>query len=482
MSSSHKISYSLIIVAIVIIMLSWFLFAPSFNAKTSNAEEATTEFDIVIDPNVVPNCSINNPLCRDQIEALSNLEDFIKTKNTLIKYPIFSTSLFEDEKKEIETIKKQADRQYFENYFFDSSQQYDEAKTKLLDLLNQIKATKSKLETDLDLLFFDKRYEQMPALIELLEDYSVNDFKIKDYELKMNSGPRFDDNYSEALDSFRLEKYRESLGFVNKALVLFPENNDAKNLKKKIKENILEIDTKNAISSIKNMLFNSDLDLEDLELVSEKVDELEKLNRSYDVEEFKKDIKERKISLIYTGHINDAAEAFKNERFEKTIASLNQARDLKGLDNDSKFKLKISNDILVLISDLKEILGGNYDLKKQSSLDLLKNKISESKKIYSYSSNLLKITENAERIYSQQNKFIKIRLFSDESFFVDIGTLKLGNFSEKVIELRPGKYDFLIKRRGMPTSRLSLDVASSSSTQSLIIKCSESKCSINRNI
>ena len=205
-------------------------------------------------------------------------------------------------------------------------------------------------------------------------------------------------------------------------------------------------------------------------------------DRSYDVEEFKKDIKERKISLIYTGHINDAAEAFKNERFEKTIASLNQARDLKGLDNDSKFKLKISNDILVLISDLKEILGGNYDLKKQSSLDLLKNKISESKKIYSYSSNLLKITENAERIYSQQNKFIKIRLFSDESFFVDIGTLKLGNFSEKVIELRPGKYDFLIKRRGMPTSRLSLDVASSSSTQSLIIKCSESKCSINRNI
>ena len=216
-------------------------------------------------------------------------------------------------------------------------------------MLNQIKATKSKLETDLDLLFFDKRYEQMPALIELLEDYSVNDFKIKDYELKMNSGPRFDDNYSEALDSFWLEKYRESLGFVNKALVLFPENNDAKNLKKKIKENILEIDTKNAISSIKNMLFNSDLDLKDLELVSEKVDELEKLNRSYDVEEFKKDIKERKISLIYTGHINDAAKAFKNERFEKTIASLNQARNLKGLDNDSKFKLKISNDILVLI-------------------------------------------------------------------------------------------------------------------------------------
>ena len=82
MSSSHKISYSLIIVAIVIIMLSWFLFAPSFNARTSNAEEATTEFDIVIDPNVVPNCSINNPLCRDQIEALSNLEDFIKTKTS----------------------------------------------------------------------------------------------------------------------------------------------------------------------------------------------------------------------------------------------------------------------------------------------------------------------------------------------------------------------------------------------------------------
>ena len=462
-------------------MLSWFLFAPSFNSKPSNVDEAINEFDIVIDPNVVPNCSINNPLCRDQIEALSNLEGYIKTKNTLIKYPIFSASLFDDEKKEIETIKKQADRQYFENYFFDSSQQYGEAKTKLLDLLNQIKATKSKLETDLDLLFFDKRYEQMPPLIELLADYSEDDQKIKDYEIKMSSGPRFDNNFSEALDSFRLEKYQESLRFINDALLLFPRNKDAKNLKKKIEENLLKINTQNAITIIKNTLFNSDLTLEDLEEVSTKVDDLKRLNSSYDVEEFYKDITERKNNLIFKGHIDEATKSFQNERFEKTIASLNQAKNIKGLDNDSEFKLKISNDILILLSDFKQILSGNYDLKKQSNLDLLKNKISESKKINSYSSNLLTITQQAERVYSEQNKFIKIKLFSDESFFVDIGTSKLGSFSEKTIELRPGEYEFLIKRRGMPTSRISLDIKGNPSSQSFIISCNTSKCSINRN-
>ena len=77
--------------------------------------------------------------------------------------------------------------------------------------------------------------------------------------------------------------------------------------------------------------------------------------------------------------------------------------------------------------------------------------------------------------------FIKIKLFSDESFYVDIGTSKLGSFSEKIIELRPGEYDFLIKRRGMTTSRVSLDIKANPSTQSLIISCNGSKCSINRN-
>lgn len=462
-------------------MLSWFLFATSFNSKPSNVDEAFTEFDIVIDPNVAPNCSINNPLCRDQIDALSNLEGYIKTKNTLIEYPIFSANLFEDEKKEIETIKKQADRQYFDNFFYDSSQQYDQARTKLLDLLDQIKTTKSKIETDLDLLFFDKRYKQMSPLIELLADYSVDDQKTKDYEIKMSSGPRFDNNFSEALDSFRLEKYQESLRFINDALLLFPQNRDATNLKKKIEENLLKINTQNAITSIKNMLFNSNLTLKDLERVSAKVDDLKKLNTSYDVEEFYKDIKERKNNLIFNRYIDEATKAFQNERFEQTITSLNQAKNIKGLDNDSMFKLTISNDILVLLSDFNEILSGDYDLKKQSNLNLLKNKISESKKIYSYSSNLLKITKQAERVYSEQNKFIKIKLFSDESFYVDIGTSKLGSFSEKIIELRPGEYDFLIKRRGMTTSRVSLDIKANPSTQSLIISCNESKCSINRN-
>ena len=165
------------------------------------------------------------------------------------------------------------------------------------------------------------------------------------------------------------------------------------------------------------MLFDSNLTLKDLERVSAKVDDLKKLNTSYDVEEFYEDIKERKNNLFFNRYIDEATKAFQNEKFEQTITSLNQAKNIKGLDNDSMFKLKISNDILILLSDLNQILSGDYDLKKQSNLNLLKNKISESKKINSYSSNLLNITKKAEKVYSEQNKFIKIKLFSDESFF-----------------------------------------------------------------
>ena len=98
MSSSPKISYLPIIITIVVVMVGWF-FAPKFNSPASNETDGEINFDIVIDTDLIPDCSKDNPLCRDQIDALAKLEDYIKTQNTLIKYPIFNGNLYEDQKK-----------------------------------------------------------------------------------------------------------------------------------------------------------------------------------------------------------------------------------------------------------------------------------------------------------------------------------------------------------------------------------------------
>ena len=72
------------------------------------------------------------------------------------------------------------------------------------------------------------------------------------------------------------------------------------------------------------------------------------------------------------------------------------------------------------------------------------------------------------------------KILSNELFFVDIGTLKLGSFEEKNIELRPGEYEILVKRRGKATSRTEIEIPSNSSTITFQIICSESKCSVNK--
>ena len=192
MSSSPKISYLPIIITIVVVMVGWFFFAPKFNSPASNETDGEINFDIVIDTDLIPDCSKDNPLCRDQIDALAKLEDYIKTQNTLIKYPIFNGNLYEDQKKEIENLKKQSDKEYFENYFFDAAQGYIEARTKLNKILGNIEKVEAETISSLDELFNEKKYDQMNALIVQLENYSFNVKQIESYIYKKEKGPKYD--------------------------------------------------------------------------------------------------------------------------------------------------------------------------------------------------------------------------------------------------------------------------------------------------
>lgn len=480
MSSSPKISYLPIIITIVVVMVGWFFFAPKFNSPPSNETDGEINFDIVIDTDLIPDCSKDNPLCRDQIDALAKLEDYIKTQNTLIKYPIFNGNLYEDQKKEIENLKKQSDKEYFENYFFDAAQGYIEARTKLNKILGNIEKVEAETISSLDELFNEKKYDQMNALIVQLENYSFNVKQIESYIYKKEKGPKYDTSISSSLTAFRLEKYKEAINFVNTALELFPENQEAKKLKIQIEAQLLDLNTNNAVADIKSLLFKTDLTISDLNTINQKVDDLKILNRAYDVEDFYKEINLRKKNINFNKFQNEAVTAFNNKNFTQAISSFNSAQKIKSLNSDSVFKLNISKNVLELLSSFNEILYGKYDLKKQSNLDLLEKKIQESKKIYQYSPKLEEITNEAEKIFFERNKFIKIKILSNELFFVDIGTLKLGSFEEKNIELRPGEYEILVKRRGKATSRTEIEIPSNSSTITFQIICSESKCSVNK--
>ena len=53
-------------------------------------------------------------------------------------------------------------------------------------------------------------------------------------------------------------------------------------------------------------------------------------------------------------------------------------------------------------------------------------------------------------------------------------------FEEKQLELRPGDYDILIKRKGKANSRIKLNISDKSQNRVFKIVCSESVCKINR--
>tara|TARA_B100001059_G_scaffold201899_1_gene209526 strand:+ start:3662 stop:5053 length:1392 start_codon:yes stop_codon:yes gene_type:complete len=460
-------------------MVAWFIFIPIINSPQDKLTEDELDFNIVIDSNLIPDCSVDNPLCRDQIDALSKLEEYIKTQNILIKYPVFNGNFFEQQKKIIQKLKKEADMQFFENYFYDAAQKYVEANSKLLEILNSIESDKSDIELELNSLFSEKKYKQMYQVIDQLKEYSFDESQIEDFVYKSQNGAEYDRDFFEAFRAFNLEKYEVSLKHISNALTIFPKNKKAINLKEEIEKSILDQKTSNAVAEIKSLLFKSNLTIDELNKIFEKVKRLKLLNQSFNVEAFYKEINDRKDNVFFKKYNDEAVNAFEAERFEKAISSFNLASKIRTLEPESKEKLDISKDILDLLKDFNDILYGNYDLKKQSNLDLLKNKILESGEINIYSLNLAEITKEAERVLLERNKFIKIKFFSNKSLFIDIGILELGNFKEKEVELKPGYYDILIKRRGMSNSRLRFEVSSFSLTQIFRIACLESICTIN---
>ena len=128
------------------------------------------------------------------------------------------------------------------------------------------------------------------------------------------------------------------------------------------------------MADIKSLLFKTDLTISDLNTINEKVDDLKILNRTYDVEDFYKEINLRKKNINFNKFQNEAVTAFNNKNFSQAISSFNSAQKIKSLNSDSVFKLNISKNVLELLSSFNEILYGKYDLKKQSNLDLLEKK------------------------------------------------------------------------------------------------------------
>ncbi len=463
----------LIILAVVI----WF--AVASRVTNDNLEEnLARNSDFVIDPTFKPNCDLEeNPLCRDQILALESLEKVLLLQNELLTYPIFSGDQFINEKEEIVKLKTDADNQYFDNFFSNANEKYTSALDVLTTIENKIVFDRKQLISNLNEIFQLKKYDQMNQPIEDLKSVTNYSSIIDEYLYKMNNGQKFDDYLVDAEILFKNNKFIEAINLINKALKIFPDDSLAQNKKNTYEKQYLVFRTNELVAEIKTILFKANKNKGMLSLGKEKIKNLKKLNPNYNVTNLEKDLREIELTIENEDFLYLANYYFKNEDFIKAEQNYLSAQKIKTLDESNSSKLSLIKNINMYLPLLRKYINGDYDLKKDSNLKNLKSLIDTTLSMESYSSEIKKLRIDALKIYEAINVLLNIKILSQDDYFIELETTKLGSFNEKTIKVRPGTYNLLIKRAGKSTVRKKVSFSIDSNDNTYKINCSANNCS-----
>ena len=479
---SSKLNKPNFYIPLLIILAVGMWFAVASRVTNENLEESLAKnSDFVIDPTFKPNCDLNeNPLCRDQILALENLEKVLILQNKLITYPIFSSDQFLNEKEEIVKLKTDADNQYFDNFLSNANDKYKEALTKLSTIENKILFQRKQLITSLDEIFELKNYNQMDNLIDELSLYLSDSTIIDDYSYKMKNGQKFDDYLSDSDVLYKNNKFNDAIKLITKALKLFPDDSIAQNKKVVYQDAFIVFRTNELVAEIKTILFKTNKNTGMVNLAKEKIKGLKKFNPNFNTADLERDLNEIELNIQNDDFLYLANYYFKNEDFLKAEQNYLAASNLRLLDKSNFTNLDLAISINLNLPLLKKFINGEYDLKKDSNLQSFRMLIDTTQPLESYSSEIKRLRTDALIIYEKSNVLLNVTILSKEEYFIELETTKLGSFEEKVIKVRPGIYNLLIKRQGKSTVRKKANFSQDSNNSTYKISCSTNNCSFNK--
>lgn len=447
----------------VLITFIWFFFLS--NLTTSKAEDdlilSETQDLMLID------CSGANrksPLCVEREEALDAIKDLNKTKDNLLG---LNVEIWSQEEYSLILIKEQEGKALFDQGFYGKAKfSYQAAikDTKELikkgrnlfsnyskegfNLLDQEKDEEAKIlfEKALIIIPSDKnalnglqRASVLKEVIKFQKEYEIF-IKVDDYDnafqsvrnaIKLDSTNQKTKNLKVKLDKLIQER---NLGLAIDEGYFYLENNDYKNARDSF-ERAIKIDN------------FSQPALTGIDLVTE-VEKREKIN-------------------------SDRLMAERYFREEKFLKAVNYYSSILQIDSSMGFAatgLSRSNEYINLEERMDKYLN-RPDRVSSKAVFLEASNLSVRIKSFKFGKRLTKKRKDLNSLLAQYSSLVTLRLSSDNKTQILIQNGQdLGIFLNKEINLYPGKYTFIGKRKNYVTVRRIIEI---SETTSLYLSCQE---------
>ncbi len=443
----------------------------------SNEETEILTYDIspTVDPNTSLDCTgvwANSPLCKERNEALVELK---KLDPLYQSFKNVETNDAKDILSEVESLKKEGDKFYFDEFYFKSRDSYKSASELIKDFNDRNRLKVLEIIDRSQLAFDLVKLDEAKTLVE--EGLSIDPSNNK----LVNINKRIDNYYvvtdliSSAQDYSSSNKYSLAIQTIDEAIQIDPQRSDAKQTKIKIVEEskvyYFNQNLKNAYNALASDEFNKSLSLyNDAKSILPTNPELSILKREIDTKKKNYDI------TLYT---NSGDRSYDAENWESALDAYNKAMKLDPANSDLVRKVNRTSSLKQTYDDLNKYLRNvdrlsspnirnNFEKAIRVANDL---NLKDEKK-------LITLISQAKETFNKYSEMVVLNLISNGETYIDIQkTRQYQPFNEENIKLYPGKYILIAKKRGMQSTRKEIILEPGKEFLSITAICTN-KCSI----
>ena len=451
------------------------VFSLLYSCSNEEAEIITYDISPTVDPNTSLDCTgvwANSPLCKERNEALVELK---KLDPLFQSFKNVEIAEAKDILNEVESLKKEGDKFYFEEFYFKSRDSYKRA-SELIIGFNDRNRLKVLEIIDRSQLAFDLvKLDEAKSLVE--EGLSIDPINKK----LTNLSKRIDNYYvvTDLIDSAKdyssSKKYSLAIQTIDEALKIDPERKDTKQTKTEIIEEskvyYFDQNLKNAYNALASNDYSKSLSLyNDAKSILPTNPELPILKREIDTKK-----KNYDISLF----TSSGDRSYASENWESALDAYNKALKLDPTNSDLVRKVNRTSSVKQTFDDLNKYLRNIDRLSSPNIRNNFEKVIDVANKLnLKDEKKLINLISEANETFKKYGKMVVLNLISNGETFLDIQkTRQYQPFNEENIKLYPGKYVLVAKKRGIQSTRKEINLEPGKDFLSITAVCAN-KCSI----
>lgn len=160
----------------------------------------------------------------------------------------------------------------------------------------------------------------------------------------------------------------------------------------------------------------------------------------------------------------------KNDDWETSLVYLKKIEAIEKNDAFIIEKMEMTEEILSLKKNLKDYSKNLHRLTNQKFKNVVLKDLKSSEKYLDISPSLTKHYLEVSEVIKKSEKKVRVKIISDNETFIEIrGIGKVGKVEEKIIQLPPGKYYFIGKKKGFRDIFLDINLTKKDNIQLKII-------------